>query len=109
HQLQAADFEGPFSGAKLDGLASRLDPFLAPLYEQGSGIVRVNIIARDGTILYSYDSDLRGEVLSPEDKALLATALGGTVAVERSSFSTLENADLKEHYNAIIEAYVPFE
>src|SRR5207247_2491934 len=71
NHVNPVDFEPPYPEAKLDELGARLRPSLTPLYENRSGVVRVNIMARDGTIIFSHASELRGQVLSPDDKSML--------------------------------------
>ncbi|HTD79448.1 MAG TPA: hypothetical protein VK898_17545, partial [Chloroflexota bacterium] len=74
----AGDFEAPFTSARLDALSARLDPLLARARQDGSGLLRVELIARDGTVLYSDLASRRGQVVSPLGDPLLARALGGT-------------------------------
>jgi DNA-binding CsgD family transcriptional regulator len=74
----AVDFEPPFTSARLDTLSARLDPLLARARQDGSGLLRVELIARDGTVLYSDLASRRGQVVSPLGDPLLAHALAGT-------------------------------
>jgi len=74
----AGDFEAPFTPARLDALSARLDPLLARARQDGSGLLRVELIARDGTVLYSDLASRRGQVVSPLGDPLLAHALAGT-------------------------------
>jgi len=74
----AGDFEPPFTSARLDALSARLDPLLARARQDGSGLLRVELIARDGTVLYSDLASRRGQVVSPLADPLLAHALAGT-------------------------------
>jgi DNA-binding CsgD family transcriptional regulator len=106
-QLSLIDFQAPHTQTQLDELSVRLGPSLAPLIAPGSGVVRVNVLAIDGTIIYSDAHELRGRVLAPSEKPLLAKALGGNAASELSSLSTLENEDLRARYSSVIEVYVP--
>jgi DNA-binding CsgD family transcriptional regulator len=59
-------------------LSARLDPLLGRAREGGSGLLRVDVIARDGTIVYSDLASRRGQVVSPLAEPLLAGALAGT-------------------------------
>jgi DNA-binding CsgD family transcriptional regulator len=74
----AGDFELPFTSARLEALSARLDPLLARARQDGSGLLRVELIARDGTVLYSDLASRRGQVVSPLGDPLLAHALAGT-------------------------------
>ena len=107
-QLSAADFQPPHTPAKAADLAERLDPLVMRLRRAGSGVIRVNLLAADGTIVYSDTPHVRGKWLPPGEKHELATALGGSLgASEHSSLSTEENADLKARYREAFEVYVP--
>ena len=106
--VTADDFIPPYSQAKLDELSGRLSPILARARQRGSGVLRVNLFARDGTIIYSDLASLRGQVVSPMDDASLGQALGGSFGAEPSAFARVENAGLKPVSETVLEAYVPF-
>jgi hypothetical protein len=107
-QLSAADFQPPHTPAKAADLAARLDPLVLRLQQADSGVIRVNLVAADGTIVYSDAPPVRGTWMPPGQRRELATALGGAIgATEHSSLSTQENADLKERYGEAFEVYVP--
>jgi hypothetical protein len=57
-----ADFEPPYTRAKLDNLAGRLAPLLQQDRLRSAGLLRLKLYARDGTILYSDYPDERGHV-----------------------------------------------
>jgi DNA-binding CsgD family transcriptional regulator len=67
----------------------------------------VNIVARDGTILYSYLTALRGHMAPLADKTELRTALNGSVGADEEHLDGSENADLRPRYGAALEIYVP--
>src|SRR5438105_7376472 len=52
-RVDAADFLPPHSPAKTAALSARMEPLIARLREEQSGVIRVNIVAADGTIIYS--------------------------------------------------------
>ena len=106
-QVLASDFEAPHTPQKLQILAARLDPLLGRIREQGSGVLRVNVFARDGTVVYSDVASLRGLVVPPLADPLLADALAGAARAEISSLSRPESVDLKPRYDQALEAYVP--
>ena len=106
-RVTPADFEPPFTPAKLDDLSARLEPVLERVREQGSGIIRVNLFAPDGTLLYSDMASLRGLSVSPLSDDLLGAALGGSASAEITGLSGLENSDLAPRYGSALEAYVP--
>jgi DNA-binding CsgD family transcriptional regulator len=101
------DFEPPFSASKREDLAARLDPLLARARQADSGIIRLNLFARDGTILYSDLAGLRGQMVSPLANELLGAALTGKSGTEISGLSGSENADLQSRYGQALEAYIP--
>ncbi len=102
-----ADFVPPVTTERLDDLAARLDPVLGRVRNGTSGILRVNVVARDGTLLYSDLSAIRGSLVSPTDKIELRTALDGAVGANEEPLSDEENADLHASYGAALEVYVP--
>ena len=106
--VTAAGFEPPYTHAKLDDLGARLNPLLARARQKGSGVLRVNLFARDGTIVYSLVASLRGLAVSPALDAPLAQALAGSVGAEVSALVSTEIAGLKQSSESILEAYVPF-
>ena len=105
--ITPADFEPPFDSRRLDTFAAQLEPITSQLLRQGSGLIRVNLFARDGTLLYSDTPARRGEVLDPDEAQLLKSALEGKPASQRSSLSGPENADLRSYHSSALEAYVP--
>ena len=106
--VRSTDFEPPYSAEEQADLAARLDPLLARARQSDSGIIRLNLLARDGTILYSDVSSLRGLVVSPLADPLLARALAGTPGVQIRSLERPDNADLRARYGRALKAYMPF-
>jgi DNA-binding CsgD family transcriptional regulator len=106
-RVTSADFEPPYARDKLDTLDSRLDSILDRARDSGSGVIRVNLLARDGTIVYSDLASLQGQAVSPLADPLLAAALSGSASAEITSLTRQENADLRPRYDSALEAYVP--
>ena len=106
-RMTLADFEPPYTPAKLDALNAQLDPILDRARESRSGIIRVNVFARDGTVLYSDVASLRGQVVSPLSDQLLAAALSGSAGAQITHLAQQETADLDPRYGTAMEAYVP--
>lgn len=102
--VTADDFTPPFSPAKLSDLAARLDPLVASV--QRHGVIRLNVFARDGTIIYSDLPRLRGQK-EPIDEELFQNALAGSIGREVSSLQGPENADLRARFDGALEVYVP--
>lgn len=102
--VSASDFEPPFTQAKFDAIATRLDPVLARLEE--NGVIRLNLIAPDGTIVYSDRPNVRGLQL-PLDDELIVGALKGSAGRDVSALSGPENADLHSRFGGALEVYVP--
>jgi DNA-binding CsgD family transcriptional regulator len=100
------DLSDPHTPAKLDDLAARLAPAVDMLRQSGSGLLRINVIARDGTVLYSDDPATREHVV-PLTKQEFVAALNGQVGRDESHLSTPENADLESRYHDALEVYVP--
>ena len=106
-RVTPADFEPPYTPAKLDALNTQLDSILDRAREPGSDVIRVNLFARDGTVLYSDLASLRGQVVSPLRDPLLAAALAGSAGAEITTLTRQENADLDARYGTAMEADVP--
>jgi DNA-binding CsgD family transcriptional regulator len=106
-RVTSADFEPPYTQAKLDMLETRLDSILDRARESGSGVIRVDLLARDGTVLYSDLASLQGQVVSPLANPLLAGALAGSASAEITSLTHQEDADLLVRYGSAMKAYVP--
>jgi DNA-binding CsgD family transcriptional regulator len=107
-RVAPADFVPPYAPAKLADLDARLEPVMARLRTDRSGVIRVNVVAADGTIIYSDRPSTRGKAIPPGEKPELAAALLGSVGASGQSFlTTEENADLKPSYGDAFEVYVP--
>jgi DNA-binding CsgD family transcriptional regulator len=106
-RVVAADFDPPYTSARLDDLSGRLNNLIDRARQANSGVIRVNLFARDGTVLFSDVASLRGSVVSPLADERLASALSGVPGAEISSLSGTENSDLEPRYHTAIEAYVP--
>ncbi|MBI4495161.1 MAG: GAF domain-containing sensor histidine kinase [Chloroflexi bacterium] len=107
HRVTAADFEPPHTPQKLDDLEARLAPLLARVREEGSGVLRLYLFARDGTVLFCDRASERGRI-GVSNSPLFAAALAGNAGAQLSSLSSPKNADLKARYDGALEAYVPF-
>jgi diguanylate cyclase (GGDEF)-like protein/PAS domain S-box-containing protein len=107
-RVQAEDFRPPFTTERLENLAARLDPHLAHLIHERSGVLRLHLFARDGTVIYSDLAAKRGQITPPDGSPLLAGALVGQIGTKPSSLTSAENRDLKERHDGALEIYVPF-
>jgi diguanylate cyclase (GGDEF)-like protein/PAS domain S-box-containing protein len=105
-QIRPADFQPPHTPERLDDLARRLDPHMTGLVETRSGVLRLHIIAPDGTVIYSDLPSKRGQVMPVT--SLLAQALAGRPGTMLSTLTSPENVDLKDRHDAAYEVYVPF-
>ena len=101
------DFEPPYTLTKLEEIEARLEPLLARARRDGSGIIRLNLYAPDGTILYSDLPSLRGQVVSPLADALIRSALAGSPGAAMVSLGGTATADLQTEYGSALEACVP--
>ena len=106
-RLSADDFAPPYPPAKLAALEQRLQPFLARMREDGSGLIRLHIHAQDGTILYSDNPALLGQVVAPTSVPLLAQALAGSQGTEFSPLVDPDDADLVARYDRALKVHVP--
>ena len=106
-RLNKADFEPPYTQAKLDWLDSRLDQMLVRVRESASGLIRIDLVALDGTVLYSDLGSLKGQVVSPLANPRLAAALAGSASAEVSALGEKMDVDLTRRYDLALVAYVP--
>jgi DNA-binding CsgD family transcriptional regulator len=105
--VTAADFAEPHGPERLADLQARLDPVIAGLSANASGAVEVELIAADGTIIYSDKAELIGGPTPDGQIWLLDEALAGRVTT--SFGSTRERARGSEDAaeNRIYDVYVP--
>jgi DNA-binding CsgD family transcriptional regulator len=106
-RVTSEDFEPPYTQAKLDALDARLDPLLDRARESGSGVIRVDLYARDGTVLYSDLGSMPGQVVSPLADQPLAAALAGSASAAVTPLTHQEDVDLEPRYGTALKAYVP--
>ena len=102
-----SDLEAPHTAEKAEDLGVRLRPLLSRLADHESGVVGFNIIAADGTVVYSDTPGAQGLVVPPGEQQLLADALAGQVKVARSELSGPEHAQRRAQHQSAIEVYVP--
>jgi DNA-binding CsgD family transcriptional regulator len=106
-RLSADVFAPPYGPEKLADLQRRLEPFVARMREEGSGLIRLHIHANDGTILYSDEPSLVGQVVPPATVPLMANALAGSVGTEFSALVDPDDADLRARYDRALKVHVP--
>lgn len=106
-RVQAADFDTPYTADKLEDVDTRLDTILTRARQDGSGIIRVSLLTRDGTVLYSDMASLRGQVVSPSGDTLMRGALAGNTGVALVAPGGMATADLANDYTTALEASVP--
>jgi DNA-binding CsgD family transcriptional regulator len=106
-RLAADDFAPPYAPEKLASLERRLEPFVARMREEGSGLIRLHIHARDGTILYSDAPALVGQTVPPDTVPFLAGALAGSLGTEYSALIDPDDADLRARYDQALKVHVP--
>ncbi len=105
--VDAADFQAPYTPERLDNLDGRLRPLLERVRRDGSGVLRVHVFAPDGTVIYSDLPAKRGQKVATSTNILLTNALNGDIGTQISGFSSAENADLKAQHGSALEVYVP--
>ena len=105
--ITAADFTPPYTPERLASIATRLDPVFADLHDEESGVIRLQMFAQDGTILYSDVPDLRGEQVDLSTEDHIVGALQGHVEQEVSNLDGPENSTLRQTFDSALEVYVP--
>jgi DNA-binding CsgD family transcriptional regulator len=105
--VSARDFEPPYTLEKLNDIDDRVDVLLARALEDGSGILRLGLYSRDGTILYSDLASLRGQAVSVLSDSLIRGALAGSPGAAFVSLDGPLTGDLLPDYSSALEACVP--
>jgi DNA-binding CsgD family transcriptional regulator len=105
--LSPLDFQPPYTTDKLNDIDARVDVILARARQDGSGILRVNLFARDGTVLYSDLASLRGRMISPLTDGLVRGALAGLPGAALVSLDSPETDDLLADYGNAFQACAP--
>jgi DNA-binding CsgD family transcriptional regulator len=106
-RVSAADFESPHTRERVVDLSARLRPMLAPLRNGASGIVAVNLVASDGTIIYSDLPRMAGERVGLDDEAILRDVLDGHLLGGLDGLSDPADSALKPLLDEAFEVYVP--
>jgi DNA-binding CsgD family transcriptional regulator len=106
-RANAADFSPPHTPDRLADLGARLRPVLAPSHGIGSGVLAVNLVASDGTVIYSDAPRGVGQRVGLADHALLQEALEGRLGAAVDGLSGPEDSTLKALYDEALEVYVP--
>jgi diguanylate cyclase (GGDEF)-like protein len=107
--ITAADFVAPYTPERVASIAARLDPMYADMVNSRSGVIRLQMFAPDGTVLYSNVSSLRGETVDLDDEENLVAALQGRVEQEVSDLDGPENSELHALYGQALEVYIPVD
>src|SRR5579859_695352 len=107
--ITAADFTAPYTAERLASISTRLDPVFANLHDEESGVIRLQMFASDGTILYSDVVALRGEKVDLSAEDHIVAALQGRVEQEVSDLDGPENSALKANFDSALEVYVPVD
>jgi signal transduction histidine kinase/CheY-like chemotaxis protein len=103
------DLEAPHTFDKTFRLALQLAPLEAQVNRKGSGLLRLHVIAPDGTIVYSDDMTALNMVVRPEDSPPLRTALAGEASESVSDLSSPRVARLREQgHDGALTVNVPF-
>jgi diguanylate cyclase (GGDEF)-like protein len=107
--VTAADFAAPHTPERLASIAARLDPIFADMHHDASGVIRLQMFALDGMILYSDLPSKRGETFDLDSEDHLVSALQGHLETEVSDLDGPENGELKDLYHQALEVYVPVD
>jgi diguanylate cyclase (GGDEF)-like protein len=107
--ITASDFTPPYTPERLASIASRLDPVYTALHNEQSGVIRLQMFAPDGTILYSHETSTRGTRVDLSGEDHLVSALHGRTEQEVSNLEDNENVDLRATYGQALEVYVPVD
>jgi DNA-binding CsgD family transcriptional regulator len=106
-RVTAEDFDPPHSYERLAELKARLDPVLAPLSTNDSPTIDIDLVAADGTIIYSGLPAAAGLPAPPGEQWLMDEALMGRVAGRLDSVPSNSNARGDSDYDRAFDVYVP--
>jgi signal transduction histidine kinase/CheY-like chemotaxis protein len=103
------DLEAPHTFDKTFRLALQLAPLEAQVHRKGSGLLRVHLLAPDGTIVYSDDLTTLNMVVRPEELPQLRVALDGEAGATVTDLSSQRAARLREQgHTGALRVNVPF-
>src|SRR5688572_15684098 len=103
------DLAAPHTFDKTFRLALQLAPLEAQINRKGSGLLRLHVIAPDGTIVYSDDMTALNMVVRPEESPPLRSALAGEATEAVSDLSAPRVARLREQgHDGALTVNVPF-
>src|SRR5579859_2650717 len=107
--VTADDFALPHTPERIASLAARLDRIFADMNANGSGVIRLQVFAADGMILYADLPSKRGETFDLSSEDHLVAALAGHIEHEVSDLDGPENSELQAAYHQALEVYVPVD
>ena len=107
--VTAEDFAVPHSPERLASIATRLDPIFAEMRDDGSGVIRLQMFALDGTVLYADLPSKRGETFDFTTDDHFLAALQGHIENEVSNLDGPENRELQDAFHQALEVYVPVD
>jgi DNA-binding CsgD family transcriptional regulator len=105
--VNAEDFAAPHTRERLADIQTRLNPVLAGLSGNGAGTVDVDLIAADGTIIYSETPGMAGLHAPPLEQWLLDEALAGRITTMLESVPQHPEVQGDADYDRVFDVYVP--
>jgi DNA-binding CsgD family transcriptional regulator len=106
-RVRPPDFTSSHSPDELADLHARLAPTLGRVRADGTGVLGVSLVARDGTVLYADTPSREGRPIASVDRPLLAAALSGQTAPARQSLSSTADAGLLGLFDSVLTVYIP--
>ncbi len=107
--VTAEDFAVPHSPERLASIATRLDPIFADMRDDGSGVIRLQMFALDGTVLYADLPSKRGDTFDFTTDDHFLAAVQGHIENEISNLDGPENRELQDAFHQALEVYVPVD
>ena len=107
--VTAEDFAVPHSPERLASIATRLDPIFADMRDDGSGVIRLQMFALDGTVLYADLPSKRGDTFDFTTDDHFLAAVQGHIENEVSNLDGPENRELQDAFHQALEVYVPVD
>lgn len=107
-QVTRADLQPPFTSEGLAGLARRLGPVAESVDVDGESIVRIQLVARDGTIVFSDAIAQQGTAATVLPGSPLEGAFLGRIGAQVTQTAPTPLTTLEPFQGSVLDVYVPF-
>jgi DNA-binding CsgD family transcriptional regulator len=106
-RVSAADFASANSPDQLAEFHARLAPTLGRVRADGTGVLGVSLVSRDGTVVYADAPSREGRPMPSVDRPLLAAALSGRTGTAQQAISSRTDMESTAPFDSVLTVYVP--